>query len=208
MSSEEPDQEGAPDGGRPVIEVQGGKIDLRELGYISDEALLEVENQADGAMKIAKQAVKRVNEIEDELEQRRTRDEHLVEQIQDLERELDEHRESTRLLKAINRASSTQKAHRVAVLVQTVYNKAKRHGREEGGTPRATADLNDYEAALGGDVDHTYFYRDAKAAVEMVGDKDVLRFKKESPGARKNSRLILDLTEGNLPSAIGGHEIE
>jgi HAD superfamily hydrolase (TIGR01549 family) len=172
------------------------------------ESLTELANRTDGAVNIAQRAIRRVNELEEQLDERRNRDQNLVEQIRDLERELNEHRENTRLLKAINRASSSQKGHRVAILVQYLYNKAKRHGREDGGQPAATADINDYEAALGGDVEHTYFYRDAKAAVDMVGDTDVLTFRKEAPGARKNSRLILDLTEGNLPSAIGVHEID
>lgn len=217
MNGEEPDEldrELTDGGSRRVIPLAGGQVSVRRLGLIDqdvvddlEERVAWVENHNEGARAVAKQAMQRVNELEEELEERRTRDTNLVEQIQALERELEDLRERTQLLQAIQHAGALKKDQRVAVLLQTLYNKAKRHEREESGSARATADINAYRNALGGDVDDSYFYRDAEAAVELVGDSDVLEFKKESPGARKNSRLILDLGAGDLPAIIAGREI-
>lgn len=217
MSRDEPDdldRELTDGGQRSLIPLAGGDLPLSRLGVVDQEAVddLEervawVENHNEGARAVAKQAMQRVNELEEELDERRTRDANLVEQIQSLERELADLRERTQLLQAIQNAGALKKDQRVAVLLQTLYNKAKRHEREEGGAARATADINTYEDALGGDVEQTYFYRDASAAVEMVGDEGVLDFKQEAPGARKNSRLILDLEAGDLPAIIAGREI-
>lgn len=217
MSSDDPDEldrELSDGGHRSLIPLAGADISLSNLGVV-DQAAVEdleqrvkwVENHSEGARTVAKNAMQRVNELEEELKERRNRDANLVGQIQTLEREIDDLSERTQLLQAIQNAGALKKDQRVAVLLQTLYNKAKRHAREDNGTPTATADINTYEDALGGDVETTYFYRDAKAAVELVGDEDVLKFKQEAPGARKNSRLILNLDEGDLPAIIAGRDI-
>lgn len=170
-----------------------------ELAELDDELTLkELQNQAEAAVSIAQEAIQEVNELREQNERVLHQNERLVEEIADL-------RERTNLLQALQRATSLKKDERIAVLLQTLHNEAKSNGGQ------ATMDVNKWQSAVGGNPDRSLFYGedgDAKRAVSMVDNEDVLWFEKENRGARRNSRLIIDTDSGSLSGSISGKTLE
>jgi hypothetical protein len=50
-------------------------------------------------------------------------------------------------------------------------------------------------------------YSTFEKAEGLVGDRDVLWYRNEPRHSDKNSRLIIDIREGDVPSVAEGHEL-
>lgn len=161
------------------------------------DRLVELENRVDALQTKAKTAEDRAQEAE-------ARADAAEERVTELEREVAALRDQTDLLQQVKKASALKPAERAAVLIQTLATEA---ASSDG---RASMDANAAVKALGGDADRTNMYGEygvfAKA-VDLVGDEDVLWFREENRASQQNSRLILDLNEGELPATVAGHEV-
>jgi regulator of replication initiation timing len=118
-----------------------------------------------------------------------------------LEQELDEVRERTDLLQAVRNASSLDSEEQAAVCIQNLHNKALNND------DRAELPPSEGLTALGHSIDRTSIYDVYRRAERLVGDHDLLWYQSEPRNAEKNSRLILDLTKGSLPSTVAGYDI-
>jgi len=152
-----------------------------------------------GALQMAQRSLQRI----DELELR----------VEELARRVEANEQRTSVHDRVQRASALKPAERAVVLIQTLYNNAlaKEKRSSADGMPTASMDVNSAVDCLGGSVDRTLMYGETgvfKKAVDLVGDENVLYYQKEPRGAKKNSRLILDLEAGELPDKIEGFEIE
>ena len=167
----------------------------------------EVEQDEYSAYELAKAANRKAEDAKASIESIREETDQLVESLRDeLEQtrsELSAMRDQMRLLRHVRQASSLKVEQRVAIGLQTLYNKALRNPNHD----RAAIDASAWSDALGGDVDRTLAYKDFERAETLVGDTSVVEYIRENRGAKKNSRLVLRLDNGRLPSSIGGREI-
>lgn len=157
-----------------------------------------LQNRLD-AMSKRLETVEEQNEwLEQELKKR-------DERIDDLEHELEQVQTRTDLLDRVEEGSSLKPEERAAVLIQTLYNEAVNTNGY------ASIDVSGAVKALGGSVNRTLMYGPNgtfKRAVELVDDEDVLRLKKENRASEKNTRLELNITDGELPETVAGVEVK
>lgn len=143
------------------------------------------------AVHIARQATRRVNDLEDEIE--RYEDELAArdQRIAALEERLDAVESSTELIQHVEDASRLDVDERAAVCLQTLVNEAR--SRPDNQPSRASMDWEKGLAALGGGIDRTRIYDVYRRAEELVGNDDVCWYEKEPRGSQQNSRLVVDL---------------
>lgn len=147
---------------------------------------------------------KRVQDAEERAAGAEQRAAAAEEEAKELRQEVAELRQQTELVDRVQRASTLKPDERAIVLIQTLHAEARRNG----GT--ATIDASAAVKALGGDVDRTLMYGEDgtfERTVDLVGDEDLLWYKKENRASSKNSRLILDLNNGEMPEKVAGHDI-
>jgi chromosome segregation ATPase len=143
--------------------------------------------------------------VREELDKR---DETIEEQnayIERLEQRVMDLEERTDLQQHIQDAGALDVEERAGVCVQTLVNRARKKQRN-GGAPTASMDYNGADAALGGTLSREQLLRALRRAAEII-DGDAVRFISESRASQKNSRLVLDLEAGTLPSKAGGVEL-
>lgn len=136
--------------------------------------------------------------LEEELKKR---DEH----INELEHALNQLQTRTDLLDSIEQGSALRPEQRAAVLIQTLHNEAVNTNGH------ASIDASGAVKALGGSVDRTLMYGETgtfQKAVELINDEDVIDLKRENRSSEKNTRLRLDLSEGDVPQTVAGVEIK
>lgn len=130
--------------------------------------------------------------------------------VDELEAEVETLRDRTSLIDHVQRASARKPDERAAVLIQTLYAEATRRGERENGEARAAMEATEAVKALGGDADRTNMYGENgifNRAVELAPDDAPLRYIRESRASKRNSRLALNLEDGDLPNTIQGHSI-
>lgn len=149
------------------------------------------------------QGLRRVN---DELDVREERLEDQTGRILALAERVDDLDDRTRLQEHVQNASSLKVPERAAICIQTLFNQAQKK-RRRGGEPIATMDYNGADDALGGTLYRRQLL-DAMERADGLVPGDVLQFKKEPRSSRMNSRLILDLNSGELPSTVAGKKID
>jgi uncharacterized protein YigA (DUF484 family) len=168
----------------------------------------EAISTAESALSTARRSQQRVLELRGQLQDRDEEIDDLQEEIGRLERELREVRERTDLLEHVKKAASLKPETRAAICIQTLYNSAMKRKRDStSDKARASMDYKGAENALGGAMNREPIYRTFDRAEKLVGDEDVCRKIKEDRSSDKNTRLVIDLTEGDLPQTIAGHEI-
>lgn len=161
------------------------------------DRLVALENRLDAYERRLKQA-------EEELQEKDRVIAAKDERIDELDARVEALEDRTDLLDRVEKASALKPEERAAVLIQTLYAKAQRN---DG---KASIDASGAVDALGGEVSRTLMYGESgvfQRAVDLVGDEDVLWYKKENRASNRNSRLLLDLDEGDLPDAVAGREI-
>jgi len=118
--------------------------------------------------------------------------------IADLERRLDRQEELKELFTRMEGNAANKPQRRAGVLIRTLYNDAS------ASNERASLDATQAQAALGGGVDRTLMYSTFDTAVELVGDEDVVWVTRESRASKRNTRLEVDLSAGDLPERVAG----
>jgi len=129
--------------------------------------------------------------LEGELQNRDAR-------IADLERRLDRYEELKDLLTRVEGNAANKPQRRAGVLIKTLYNEA------DASNGRASLDATQAQAALGGGVGRTLMYSTFDTAVELVGDEDVVWVTQESRASKRNTRLEIDLSAGDVPETVAG----
>ena len=161
---------------------------------MSNDRLDELEAKLDAVVAKNGYLEERVAELEAQRQETESEVASLRQRIGTLE-------ESTALLEQIESNDAGTPAERAALLVQTLYRRAQ--------TTDGTASL-DVEAAL--DVlrldrdKRTLMYHTFERADAMI-DSDAVRYRQESRSSAKNSRLILDLSRGDVPKQAAGVEL-
>jgi DNA repair exonuclease SbcCD ATPase subunit len=157
----------------------------------------DIAEQADAALGIARRALDKVNDLEAEIDT-------LEADLEAAQSRIDELEERTDLLQAVQKASSLKPEERAVVCIQTLYNRASARD------PRlAEMDVQAAINALGGSVKrhHIYPVFDVVDDLEDVDD-DVLQVVREDRASEENTRIVLNLEAGELPSMVLGHELE
>lgn len=123
------------------------------------------------------------------------------EELQTLRQQLDQIEDRTDLLQQVKKASALTKTEQAAVCLQTLVTEAQNTNQ------RASMDVREATKTLGGGVDRTNMYNVLPHAAELIDDEDTVWYKRESRGSDKNSRLIVDLTQGDVPAQVEGYDL-
>lgn len=180
-----------------------------------EERVQELEQLAEDAFGIAREARQEVARVRDQYEEKlAARDERIAEleaELEHLRDEVDTVSDQTEVLQLGRKASALKPDERAAVVLQTLYNEARKRGDRNNDEPASAAmDAGEAVKTLGGSIHRTQVYGDHgvfQRAVDLVDDEDVCWVKKESRASSKNTRLIVDLEAGDLPTTAAGRSI-
>lgn len=165
---------------------------------MSDDLAEEVERlreDLNGAVQIARNATQRVSELEDEVAHERQRRKELEEQVEKLS-------DDRELLNKVRRNGADSYSTAAAVCIQTLAREARNNASQ-----RAEMDAKSCVRTLNSTIHRTNTYDVFDEAEELIDDRDVVWKQKESRSSPKNTRLIVDLSEGDLPAQIEGHDL-
>ena len=175
---------------------------------------VDAEALANDATKTAQRALRKVNEIESELDDVRDENQQLRQQISELENR-------TALLDLVARDGDTVDD-RAVVLLQNLFNEAyqeKQRAHLENVTPSASLDYNGAKRALGGQTTARQQLYDAmQRAVELVygsdvdpesppEDQPVVQYVTEDRTSERNTRLVVDLSETDAIELTNGRRL-
>lgn len=166
---------------------------------------MSVQEETEKAVAMAKRALQRCNELEDDNEALRAENRELRDDLDRMDQRLADVEERDSIAETVVNATRLKVEERAAICIQTGANKAYRRKRR-GEPPLAEVDYNDADSATGGVLDRRQLLDALERAPTLV-DSDVLTFKKEPRHAPKNSRLIIDLETGELPTTVAGIDI-
>lgn len=156
------------------------------------DRLEELEARLD-AMSRRLEVVEEQNEwLEGELKDR-------DEQIERLEGRLDEYERRSDLLDRVAQSSASSRQEKAAVLLQVLHNDAS-----SSSSNSASMDARAGWDNLNRTVDRTTVYDVFEDIVDAVDDEDVCYIKRESRSSKKNTRIVLNLDEGHVPSEMAG----
>jgi chromosome segregation ATPase len=179
----------------------------RTVDDLADE-LDALQSRVNDAEASANKAKREAFELREELIQRDQRIDELEAAVEEQAQTIKQLRDRTGMLDNIEDGASLKIDKRAAILVQNLYNQAwKRKESSLNETPSASMDYHGAEAALGGGVDRANIMRTFGKAEELVDDDDLLWKEEEDRSSKKNTRLILDLSEGDAPQKIAGQDI-
>lgn len=163
---------------------------------MSEVDLEELKHKLDAVAKKNQYLERQTEWLEEQLDERES-------EIVTLRQRVDALEESTELLERVESNSAGKPTERAALLLQTLYQRAKR------GDGSASLDVEAALDVLRLDRDkRTLMYHTFERAEEMAGDTDAVLYRKEGRTSEKNSRLILDLGRGELPQKAGGFELK
>lgn len=148
-------------------------------------------NLAKDAIQTANEALQQVDDVQDNLSG----------DVRELEARFDDLADRTDLLKHVKQASALSRDEKAVVCLQTLVTEA------QDGDGRAAMNAREAKKALGGGVDRTLMYKILPHAADLVDDEDVVWWQTESRSSQQNSRLIIDLTNGDVPGSIEGYDL-
>ena len=157
------------------------------------------------ALQWARQALDLANDNREAGEERDETIAALTARVADLERDLEQYRDREQMLQEVTRNAADTPTERAVKLIETLHNEAIVN-RQAGRAPAAEMDAREARLVLGGAVNRTLMYHTFERAVSLA-DTPALDYKKEDRSSDQNSRLRLNLANGDLPTEIGGHEI-
>lgn len=187
-----------------MAESQAADIDddrtptLEELADTVETLQSEVENANDAA----RRSNMRVLDLREELQEKDARIDELEQRLEEQANTINQLRDRTGLLENVKEGGSLPIEKRAAILIQVLHNKAT----DNDG--KAALDYKAAEAALGGSVNRSNIYRTMDKAESLVDDSAVVRKVKEDKGSAKNTRLVMNLAEGDVPATVAGKEID
>lgn len=123
-------------------------------------------------------------------------------EIAELREEVERLDDTNELLEQVGQADSGKPAQRAAVLIRTLRTRA------EQSNGQASLDVTCALDVLRLDRDkRTLMYSTFEKAETLVGDRDICWYRNEPRHSDKNSRLILDMRDGDVPKVAEGHEL-
>lgn len=167
-----------------------------------EEKVKDLEARLEDAIHLAKHSRDRVNDLEEELREK----EHRIDELEDLVESL---QDRDRLMKRVHQNAADKPTERAVHLIQKLNNEAITN-EQAGRSPTASMTIREALKELqrdGLDVRRDTLYYTFERADELVED-DVLQYKKEDRSSEKKSRLVADLTNGEMPSMVAGFEIQ
>lgn len=167
---------------------------------------MSVQEETEKAVQLAKRAHKRCDELEEDMEALRAENRELRDELDAARQRLADVEERDAIADSVVDAKRLKVEERAAICLQTAANKAFKRKRR-GEHPSAEIDYNTADTATGGVLDRRQLLDALERAATLV-DSDVARFKKERRSAKKNSRLIVDLERGDLPTEVAGMDIQ
>lgn len=166
---------------------------------------MSVQEETEKAVALAQRALKRCNELQAENEALRAELRGVRDELDETKQRLADVEERDGIAETVVNAKRLKVEERAAIGIQTAANKAYRRKRR-GQPPKAEIDYNDLDSATGGVLDRRQLIDALERAGALV-DNGVVRFKKEPRHTQKNSRLIIDLERGELPSTVAGMDV-
>lgn len=180
------------DGREPPVDDAPSRAELeRTLTRLESEVSAYGEIIADLESDLTAERERR-EQLEQELETVREENRQLRHTVADLEERL-------QFLGAVQEHDQMDASQRAAYLVFGLLNKAEATGRE-----KVSYDKDDALDRLDYSIHRTSVYDVFEKAEQLVGEPDVVRYCREDRGSEKPSRLVLDRSNGELPSSIGG----
>ncbi|WP_143095886.1 hypothetical protein [Natronobacterium haloterrestre] len=152
-----------------------------------------------------------LDDFRETLQAERARREQLESQLNksgnrlnELEEEIRRLDARTDLLELVESADEMDGKQRAIALIQHLKRAAERE-QDRGRDAKSSVNREDAEAALHHpDVDRTTIYDDMRRAARLVDDESILWYESKSGG---ESRLKLNLEEGNLPSQVISQDV-
>lgn len=127
----------------------------------------------------------------------------LEERVEELEQQLEYRELGDELLANIAKNSRTSTDERTALVVETL--RARAAVRDP---PRHALDASDIVNVLQGTIDRTNTYGLMQHIEDELDCPNVCYKVSESRGSKQNTRLVLDLTEGDVPDMVADERIE
>lgn len=167
---------------------------------------MSVQEETEKAVALAKRALKRCNELEERIENLAVENRELRDENDRLKQRIADIEERDTIADTVINGKRLKVEERAAVCIETLANTAYRRKRR-GESASATMDYNGADKALGGELDRRQLLDALERAGELV-ESNAVEFKAEPRHTRKNSRLIVDLEAGELPSTVAGRSVQ
>lgn len=158
-----------------------------------DDRLDAFEQRLDSIANIAVENDEEITELREENQSLRLELKHLREELADVQ-------DQTDMLKNVRKAAASSREEKVAIVLMNIREKAQQHG--EG-----RMDPEDIVNTLQNQIERTTAYSIMDAAVEMVEDKDILYVDRYDRHDDRNTALVMDRAEGDLPPALAGYDL-
>lgn len=178
----------------PEIEVNYAQHpeQARQLAELQ-RRLEEAEQRAEQADSLAKHAIELVNKKDERIET-------LESELDALQATVDELREANAMALQVNEKRAMDVDDRAVACLQTLAADATQRDPR-----KASMTISEGWSTLGREFDRTRMYDVFRRAESLIDDTDTCWYQKEPRGSQPPSRLMLDLSEGEVPDEIAGH---
>lgn len=166
----------------------------RQIGHLQDR-LDATERRAEQADALAKTALDRLTEKDEQIEALEAETEALRAHIDDL-------REEQSLLQHVDSARDLTVDERAMVCLQTLYDDARNSEGE-----KAYMTVREGWTELGRSIPRPRVYDVFERAETLVDDDHLCWYQKEPRGSQPPSRLMLDVSTTDLPDELDGHVV-
>lgn len=159
----------------------------------ADQRVQDALDAAKEALSYAHDAMERVDELEQEVHELRQENQRL--------------RDQKSIFEDVRQNMQSDPEQRGVRLIKTLNNRALTN-QQVGKEPKATMTRDEVDSALQGEYRGQQLHDAMNEAERLVGDKDVLWKRTGDPGrGGRDTKLHLDLTQGDLPTTIAGERI-
>lgn len=160
---------------------------------MSGDRLNVLEGRVDSLANLSAGNDEEIGELREEIQDVRLELKHLREEVAELQ-------DQTDMLKSVRRAGASNREEKVAIVLMNIREKAERGGRGQ-----MTAE--NIVDTLQNQIERTTAYSIMDKAVEMVEKPDVLFVERFDRHDDRNTRLVMDRTEGDLPPTLEGFDL-
>lgn len=168
----------------------------------NDDKLDALEDRFDGLSDWVESLEGQLKDVRQENRELHDEVDRLDEENRKLRARLQEIENNNSLLEKAKQAELSSPEERAVACIQKLKNKA-----DATGADRVAIDQEAGWEAVEYSVDRTTVYDIFRKAENILGRPDVLWYQSEPRTSEKNSRLVLDRTEGDLPQSVAGHTV-
>lgn len=153
----------------------------------------ELEQRLDSVVNIAVGNDEEIEDLREEIRDLRLEVKHLREEMADVQ-------DQTDMLKNVRKAAASSREEKVAIVLMNIREKASKNGV-------ARMEPEDIINTLQNQVERTSTYGIMDAAERMVDDKDILYVDRYDRHDDRNTCLVMDRSEGDLPPQVAGFDL-